>query len=222
MNSPTTRPVDAAWAVIHDWLQRECPALLPTLNPPATAAALAALERALKVALPEDFKASYRIHNGSARGSGPIIGVPMLATADIVQVWKDLKSVAKDWAEMLPIQASFKRGAIKEDAFNPKWIPFLGPDEDNYVGLDLDPGPAGSKGQVINFGADEFKYDSNRFVFAPSFGVFLNHVADLMSGGKVVPHQDGCLALKQLRHDGAQCNLLTGAAMLFGEQGGDA
>jgi hypothetical protein len=69
-------------------------------------------------------------------------------------------------------------------------------------------------------GADEFKYGSNRFVLAPSFGVFLNFVADLMSQGKVVADQEGCLWLKQLRHDGAKCNLLTGAAMLFGDQAG--
>ncbi len=220
MNSPTIRPVDAAWDVIHDWLKRKCPDALATLNPPATNAALAKLEKALKVTLPDDFKASYRIHNGSARGSGPIIGIAMLSTADIVLWWRQLQAVAKDWAELLPIQASFKKGAIKEDAVNPKWIPFLGPDLDNFVGLDFDPGPAGSKGQVINFGVDEFKYDSNRFILAPSFGAFLNYVADLMSGGKVIDEGDGYLALKQLRYDGARCNLLTGAAMLFGKQRG--
>jgi cell wall assembly regulator SMI1 len=216
------RPVNVAWDVIHDWMKRECPVLLPTLNSPASESDLAALEKAVGAKLPDDFKASYRTHNGSARWPGPIIGVPMLSASDIQRVWSGLQSVAKDWAEMLPIQASFKKGAIKEDAVNPKWIPFLGPDEDNYVGLDFDPGPAGSKGQVINFGADEFKYDSKRYVVAPSFSAFLNLVADLMSEGKVVSDQDGCLSLKQLRHDGVQCNLLTGAAMLFGEQPGKA
>lgn len=216
------RPVNVAWDVIHDWMKRECPVLLPTLNPPASQSDLVALEKAVGAALPDDFKASYRIHNGSARWPGPIIGVPMLSTTDIQRVWSKLQAVAKDWREMLPIQASFKKGAIREDAVNPKWIPFLGPDEDNYVGLDFDPGPAGSKGQIINFGADEFKYDSKRYVLAPSFGAFLNLVADLMNEGKVVTDQDGCLSLKQLRHDGVQCNVLTGAAMLFGGQPGKA
>jgi cell wall assembly regulator SMI1 len=146
----------------------------------------------------------------------------MLSAEGIATVWTEFKSFVKDWEELLPIQASFKKGAIKEDAINPKWIPFLGPDEDNYIGVDLDPGPAGLKGQVINFGADEFKCDSKRFVLAPSFSGFLNLVADLMSEGKVVVDEEGCLSLKQLRLNGARCNLLTGAAMLFGEQGGKA
>jgi cell wall assembly regulator SMI1 len=214
----TNRSVAAASDVIHDWLKRECPPLLNNLNPPASDAGLTALEKAVGVVLPEDFKASYRIHDGSHGWPAPMIGEPMLPLEDIARVWTEFKSFVKDWEAMLPIQASFKKGAIKEDAINPKWIPFLGPDEDNYVGLDFDPGPTGTKGQVINFGADEFKYDSKRFVFAPSFGVFLNFVADLMSAGKVVVDQDGCLTLKQIRHDGAKCNLLTGAAMLFGDQ----
>jgi cell wall assembly regulator SMI1 len=149
----TNRPVAAAWSVIHDWLKRECSALLQNLNPPASDAGLMALQKAVGVALPEDFKASYRIHDGSRGWPAPMIGEPMLSLEDIDRVWTEFKSFVKDWEAMLPIQVSFKEGAIKEDAINPKWIPFIGPDEDNYVGLDFDPGPAGSKGQVINFGS---------------------------------------------------------------------
>ena len=214
----TNRSVIAAWDVIHVWFKTECPALLQKLNPPASDAALSALEKTVGVALPEDFKASYRIHDGSNGWEAPIVGEPMLSVKDIARVWTKFKSFVKDWEAMLPIEASFKKGAIKEDAINPKWIPFLGPDEDNYVGMDFDPGPAGIKGQVINFGVDQFKYGSNRFVLAPSFGEFLNFVADLMSAGNVIVDEEGALSLKQLRHDGVRCNLLTGAAMLFGDQ----
>lgn len=216
----TNRSVEAAWDVIHNWLQGNCPAVLQSLKPPASDGDLKALEDVVGVVLPDDFKASYGIHDGSARWPGPIVGLPMLSSKDIAKRWTGFKSFVKDWEEMLPIHASYKEGVIKEDAINPKWIPFLGPDEDNYVALDLDPGPAGLNGQVINFGADQFKYESNRFVLASSFGDFLNLVADLMSDDKVVVDDEGCLWLKQTRDDGTKCNLLTGITMLFGDPAG--
>lgn len=40
--------------------------------------------------------------------------------------------------------------------FDPMWIPFAGYGAGNHLAIDMNPGPAGVVGQVINFGPDDF------------------------------------------------------------------
>jgi cell wall assembly regulator SMI1 len=203
--------VPEAWDVIHGWLDNNAPSLRPKLNKPATKRAIAALEKVVGVQLPDDFTASYLIHDGADSHSGPIIGVPFMSLAQIEKEWKLLKPKKGDVYRKLEKEASYVRGMIKEVANNPKWVPFAGPDEQNYIGLDFDPGPKGTPGQVINFGADEFIHGSNRFVMAPSLGKI-----------EVCPDDDPddqrFLQLVRRRKGGAACNLLTGLAMVFGDE----
>jgi cell wall assembly regulator SMI1 len=215
--------VAEAWDVIHRWLDTNARSLRPKLNKPATKTAIAALEKTVGLQLPDDFKASYLIHDGADSYSGPIIGVPFMPVAKIEKEWKLLKPKKGDIYQELEKEVSYVKGMIKEDANNPKWIPFAGPDEQNYIGLDFDPGPKGTPGQVINFGADEFIYGSNRFVMASSFGEFMGFLAEQFATGKVEvcpdndPDDQRFLQLVRRREGGAACNLLTGAAMVFGD-----
>lgn len=50
---------------------------------------------------------------------------------------------------------STPEGAIRKKYFHYKWLPVLSDGSGNYIGVDLDPGPAGAKGQVIIFDRDE-------------------------------------------------------------------
>ena len=52
----------------------------------------------------------------------------------------------------------------------------------NYLGIDLDPGPNGVVGQVINFGGDERR----KYVLATSWGRFLEDFADELEAGNFV------------------------------------
>lgn len=63
-------------------------------------------------------------------------------------------------------------GAIKPYYFHLKWIPLIEDHGGNYIGVDLDPGPSGTKGQVIVFGRDEYEM----FVLAPSWDAFLDRM----------------------------------------------
>jgi hypothetical protein len=47
---------------------------------------------------------------------------------------------------------------------NSGWIPLLSDWEGNHIGVDLEPGPSGKVGQVINFGRDE----EEKYVLFPS------------------------------------------------------
>jgi cell wall assembly regulator SMI1 len=218
--------VPEAWDVIHDWMRGHSPTLLPKLNKPASKAALADLEKSVGLVLAEDFKASYLIHDGADPYSGPLVGVPFMSLARIVKEWKTLKPKRGSDYPSLKAPVSCPRLMVKEVGGNARWVPFAGPDEQNYIGLDFDPGPKGTAGQVINFGANQFIYGSNRFVFAPSFGGFMNFLADLFATGQVEvcpdndPSDQRFLQLTRRRETGASCSLLTGLGMLLGNGDG--
>jgi cell wall assembly regulator SMI1 len=217
-----SKTVAAAWADIHKWLDRHAPSVRKNLNPPADETALARLVKAVGRELPEAFLESYRIHDGAGRSSGPLIGVPLLSAGEIVKEWKDLKPRRGEDRPPPEQPVSARPGAIQEVGWSPGWIPFAGPDQENYLALDFDPGPTGTAGQVISFGADQFIYGTPRYVLASSFGAFMALLADLFARGEVeVPRDEPDSAFLQLarrRADGAACNLLTGIRMLFQDE----
>lgn len=51
--------------------------------------------------------------------------------------------------------SSTPEGAVRKKYFHYKWLPILSDYSGNYIGVDLDPDAAGTKGQVIIFGRDE-------------------------------------------------------------------
>jgi cell wall assembly regulator SMI1 len=50
---------------------------------------------------------------------------------------------------------STPENAIRKIYFHYKWLPVFSDYSGNFIGIDVDPGEAGTKGQVINFGRDE-------------------------------------------------------------------
>ncbi|MFO0796949.1 MAG: SMI1/KNR4 family protein [Gemmataceae bacterium] len=210
------RTVHQSWAVIHTWLDHNAPAVRRALNAPADEATLSDLERAVGRELPEAFRASYLIHDGAAPVSGPIGGVPLLTAAGVTNEWKSLKKQSPDLPPpSKPVSA--RPGAIREVGWSAGWVPFAGPDEQNYIALDFDPGPTGAPGQVITFGADQYIYKTPRYVLAPSFGAFMNLLAELFASGEVepVPEEPATyLRLARRNTNGALCGLLNGAHLL--------
>jgi cell wall assembly regulator SMI1 len=206
------------WDVIHDWLDGHALALRNKLKKPANAAAVQKLEKLIGLELPGDFKASYQIHNGCFPGSGLLIGVP----------WMSLEAIAKEWQFLNPPDArqgqrsssggvSFWDGMVNEEPDLAKWIPFAGPDEQNYIGLDFDPGPKGTVGQVINFGADQQIYGTPLYVLAPTFRGFMHFFAEQLATDQVelADNSEDYLQTTMRPKEGHSCNLLTGLALFF-------
>jgi len=192
--------VAKAWDVIHDWLDRNYPELRPHLNRPAGPAALAALEREAGVRLPDDFKASYRIHDGSAVVSRRpyevcrvIAGLPLLPLKEVRREWKRWAGYAADedlLEDLNPDYRASPEGAVKPAYADRGWVPFAG-GESHYVALDFAPGPRGVVGQVINFGRDDYV----RHVIAPTFTAFLGFVAGLFAAGEIVRNPESSFSL---------------------------
>lgn len=100
--------VAAAWARIEASLSGVLPASLRQLQPPADAEAIDAVEAALAVPLPQDFRVSLRIHNGTKwifgtdgqRQPSPIPVNYLFDTDGIVEatrMWRDNYHPEPNW-----------------------------------------------------------------------------------------------------------------------------
>ena len=207
--------VAASWAVIHDWLTRHYPTMLGLLHGPADPAEFGRLEACIGHRLPDDFKASYSIHDGSERVSGVVIGLSLMPLAEIGHQWQGWADIADDEdtvADLSEDCRSHPPGAVKPLYANRGWVPFAG-DAMNFVALDFDPGPKGRPGQVINAGRD----DEIRHVIAGDFAGFLAFVAEQFAAGRVVPNSgEPADAPRWLALVGGKQDLLTGLRQLLG------
>jgi uncharacterized protein (TIGR02996 family) len=212
-------PVEVAWAVLHDWLARHHPSMLSLLHGPADKAAFRRLERQIGQTLPEDFKASYRIHDGSEPVSGVLIGLPLISLAEAGRVWQGWAEIADDEDTVEDLSEdcrSHPPGAVKPLYADRGWLPFAG-DAQNHVALDFDPGPRGKAGQVINCGRD----DEVRHVIAGTFAEFLTLVARQFVAGRVgLSKGESRETPRSLALVGGKKDLLTGLRGLLGLDGG--
>ncbi|MFO0826287.1 MAG: SMI1/KNR4 family protein [Gemmataceae bacterium] len=167
-----TQTVQDAWDRIEGWCEAKHPELLLTLNPGASETELSELEKNIEHTLPPDLRISLSIHNGQASGDPRFLfGWLSLLTCE---------SITTAWGETVPYEADivcYPDKAIRPCYGHTGWIPIA--DEvgtGNYLAVDLSPGPTGTVGQVIDFGADIHSPG----VMAPGWGEFLQSYADLL------------------------------------------
>ena len=99
--------------------------------------------------LPVDFVALYRWCDGQSDPAPTLFpNMRMLPLDDVRQVMESMAAMqdAGDFDDDLT-HAEFPQ--LKTGWTNPAWVPFAGNDSGDYTCLDLDPGPAGSRGQVF-------------------------------------------------------------------------
>jgi cell wall assembly regulator SMI1/NAD(P)-dependent dehydrogenase (short-subunit alcohol dehydrogenase family) len=160
----------SAWTSLEDRLTRTAPQLVLELTPGASAGELDGLEKAVGYALPASVRAWWLACGGQSEldGAGIAGGFVMLSPAHALAEWKmwaDLRErESEDGMDELRSTATSKpKRAIREEYTHPGWIPlWREPGAANYLGVDLDPGPAGAVGQVICFGRD---VDDKRVLF---------------------------------------------------------
>ncbi len=112
---------------------------------------LDALERAVGVPLPHDFKALY-----AATGAIKELfyGFDLLSAKEATTQHASWTAIYNDWIlEDLQSQQSAEAG-IHPVYCTPRWIPFVDLMGGNYLAIDLAPAKNGTYGQVITFGRD--------------------------------------------------------------------
>jgi len=173
-----------AWARIETGLSRVLPASLPRLTAPAQVQAIDAVEAALGVALPPDFRASLRIHNGTAWGLPSPVPLDCLYDVDEIVEWTttwrttmDADPVFDDprvWAYLVDTKRIHLNGPVRPTLSAAGRVCVGTMNGDVHWFLDLDPPPGGTPGQVIRVDPECTAWD----VLAPSWEQLLIRYAE--------------------------------------------
>ena len=173
------------WIRWESWMKQYAPGLLTILQPGASFEAVASLERLVNATLPTSFKAFYSVHNGQSKArTGLVDADQLLGVADIITQWhhwKDLLDSETFTYNEEPILSAPDTG-IKNDWWNPLWIPITSDGFGNHLCIDLDPGPEGQVGQIITLWHD----DAHRAIVAPSFEEWIKEYLNALEKGDYI------------------------------------
>lgn len=143
---------------------------LRATGPPATERELAALEAELGVVLPADLRA-FHLH-----ATGSVLCPPddsLRAHRHLTEVDDVLAADPASW-DAVPHYVG-PEGAVRRMRWNRAWVPIAEVADGRHLAVDLDPGPRGRPGQVIEVDARDAPV---RFV-APSV---TEHLEDVLAG----------------------------------------
>jgi len=190
--------VTQLWKRIDTWWQTFAPSA--QFSPGATPEELAEAEVRLGLTLPQDFKASYRIHNGDTGGSR-LMGYPDFYSLSYVhsfaEIFQDHLQDAQ-WAKRKP---GFVSDPVRESLpiqpiwCHPQWVTFAGDGSGYQWCIDLAPAPGGQKGQIIAWDHE----DGPAQLLFSSFEALLSAYADQLEAG-LYPGTNPVIPLEKLTH----------------------
>lgn len=174
------------------WLQENYPAGHQDLNPPATEEELKQLEETPGFALPQDLIDLLKVHNGQGGNAGWLLeGQEFLSSeriADEWMIWKGLHDSGEFSGD-----SSEPQPGIKNDWWNPRWLPFTYNGCGDHYCVDTDPDNGGVSGQVITMWHDA----GERELLSVSLkDWFTNYVAALKNGDFVYSDDYGSIVSK--------------------------
>lgn len=154
------------------------------LNPPAAEAQIAAVEREIGFAFPQDLRDLYLLADGQHlpdTAEVPLLFgqygfVPLEEALEEYRTWKSVHDDEKDsFSETYNWTTARAGDPVHPDYWRPGWFPITLDWGGNAYAVDLSPAPGGTYGQVILIGRDE----DERRVLAPSLSAFFRKVAQL-------------------------------------------
>jgi cell wall assembly regulator SMI1 len=154
------------WIRIHAWLDENAPEGYGYLRPGASDSAISAAEQAMRLELPDDIKASYRIHDGQENEPGLIGGEGwcLLPLREMVEQWGR-------WS--------------RSDLKNARCVPIAWGGSGDYVFLNLRP-ETGESGCLMIQRGDSTDPDP----LTPSFTAWLTRFADQLEDGEFAYSED--------------------------------
>lgn len=142
------------WEQFKQWMLLNYEAGLESLRAPVSDSEIDQLESKVKSTLPKEFSESLKIHNGQDNEKGWLfMGEEYLSTSRIIDEWNVWNNLLTE-GTFEGIESEPEEG-IKNDWWNPKWIPFTYDGSGNHLCIDLDPGENGTVGQIIRIWHDE-------------------------------------------------------------------
>lgn len=137
------------WARFEEWLDKNANQLLDDLNDAAEDSDFEPIERQMGAELPSDFKAFYKIHNGQYEESEDrLYGVDeLLSTERMLEERNKLKE--KFYQGEFDDLESEPDAFIRDEWYNPYWLPLTSDGTGNYICMDFAPTKEGNIGQII-------------------------------------------------------------------------
>jgi cell wall assembly regulator SMI1 len=173
--------VTRTWTRLENWLQENAPELRATMQKGANEQEIQELEQHLGEVLPEDYKAFLKCCNGqSDMAEAGFYNGELLSIANVKFQWGI-------WHKLLN-EGSFENSNSKPDKgirnnwWNPHWIPFTHNGGGDHLCLDLEPAEGGTVGQVITMWHDS----QERELIFPNFTAWLEHVLEGLESGQIV------------------------------------
>lgn len=159
------------------WLAAHAPQMYTELTPGAKENDLDDLESLIGQKLPTAYRELYRRHDDW----GGAFRLSHCSLASVRQEWLVWQELEPEFGSEVEGHVSHPPGAITPRYINLGWIPFLKDWGGNSVGVDLAPDKAGTWGQVITFGRDEYE----KVVLAASLSDFLREYVGRLEAGRV-------------------------------------
>jgi len=152
--------VAESWVRIESRLRSHADGESKPLPLGAAADEVRLVEAELGMALPDDVRKSYALHNGSGRlwicEQGflmPLVAPTegLLSGYGVLDLWRAMGDVG----EAMAGEKSSPRGPILDDWWNRMWVPLTENECGDFVCLDLAPGMGGRIGQVIDWNHEQ-------------------------------------------------------------------
>jgi molybdopterin molybdotransferase len=188
------RRVASSWKLIEAVLKEHAHSAYKALRPPASQKEINRLQDVLDTKLPTDFLSSLQIHDGMhAAGDFNFIDYRrLLPIAEIASDRKSLWDLQRE-CEFGGDQFTRTRKIRNDSHWRAGWVPIMDFNGDKVV-LDLDPGPAGKRGQIISW--DNYGNQPMR-VLGESFGTWLDMVAEELAQRRFTLDEYGGIHLRK-------------------------
>lgn len=169
------------WLAFKNSVNSRFPQLNSLLDCGTSKSQIAALEQRTSISLPQAFIDIYLDSNGQDnKTAGFYFGGVQLSLDEIVQAMEREFPLIEELKGEWDMCSSTPPDAIQLAYANERWIPLWYFGRGAFIGLDFSPGPAGTQGQVINFGINE----EDKFVLAKSLDEFLYQSTQKLVSGE--------------------------------------
>jgi cell wall assembly regulator SMI1 len=185
--------VNVSWRKVISWYDVNGPSGPLKLGAGALDKDISDLESLMGMALPNDVRESYRLHNGTTDLGGIFsYGYYLLAIKEISKTWQEFargikKGIFDGMNDLIEV-----KGPIKKNWWNLKWIPITGSGGGDFRCIDMDPSDTGHIGQIIYFNHEA----GPKRVEASSWTEYLSDFADGLTNGKFTFNTEGTLVPK--------------------------
>ncbi len=183
--------ISVTWNRIVTWLKSNASQVLAQHQDGATDAELEELEKTIGCELPDDAKHFYKLVNGdnpneASSGIFPSVddydqmAYGPLAISQLQSEWAIQKELLEggDFEGCEPEQVD---PGIRNESWNPGWVPFAGNGGGDLYCIDMVPGEGGTAGQILSHNHETLDHK----LLAGSFGDYLERLAERLEKGEL-------------------------------------